>query len=87
MIIAVILILSIYLACPLVGKIALLIANSIIPDPIPFVDEFIMWVGLFAHLFRLLRIAEFVANHKKLVILLSLLLVGLVVFIIAACIG
>ena len=64
MFVAAIMIISIYLVCPIVGKIALLLANTILPDPVPFADEFIMWIGLFAHLSRLMNIAEFVRTHK-----------------------
>lgn len=44
----------------------------IVPDPIPFVDEFIMWAGLFMHLYRLMSIAEFIQNHKKAVLWVSI---------------
>lgn len=73
LIIAAIILLLIYIACPLVVKIVLLIANSIVPDPVLFIDEFIMWIGLFLHFIRLMLIAEFVYMRKKHnVILLSI---------------
>lgn len=85
-IIAAIMILLIYLSCPILGKIALLIANTLIPDPIPFVDEFIMWMGLFIHLSRLMKLAEFVRNHKKAVavafIVLVILFIAVIIFFI-----
>lgn len=71
-------IIAIYLVCPLVGKIALLLANTILPDPVPFVDEFIMWVGLFIHLSRLMWIAEFVRTHKTLCVISSIVLLLLI---------
>lgn len=85
LIIAVIMILLIYSACPLMIKIVLLIANSIVPDPIPFVDEFIMWIGLFIHISRLMRVTEFVYMHKKFIMLFCCLFVGFIIFIIATC--
>lgn len=77
-VVAAIVILGIYLTCPIVGKIALLLANSVLPDPIPFVDEFIMWIGLFAHLSRLLRVAEFIRDHKR---VLTLALVAVILML------
>ncbi len=84
-IIVAIMILSIYMACPLVGKIALLVANSIIPDAIPFVDELIMWIGLFSHLVRLMRVSEFVSAHKKTIRLFVCLFVGFAIGFIVVC--
>lgn len=85
LIIVAIMIISIYMACPLIGKIALLIVNSIVPDPIPFVDEFIMWIGLLLHLSLLMRSAEFVYTHKKLMMIFGCLFVGCIVLVIVLC--
>lgn len=60
-----IIILSIYFVCPIIGKIALLLANTVLPDPIPFVDEVIMWIGLLMNLSRLMDIAMFIREHKQ----------------------
>ena len=57
--------LVIYLLSPLVGKIALLFVNTVLPDPIPYIDEIIMWLGLLQHLERALYIAEFINEHKE----------------------
>lgn len=65
MVILAIIILSIYFVCPIVGKIALLLANMVLTDPIPLVDEIIMWVGLLMDLSRLMDVAEFVRTHKE----------------------
>lgn len=73
-----IIILAVYLASPLIGKIILLLANTYIPDPIPLVDEFIMWVGLLAYIAQLLRTIEFIAEHKIILFLLLILIIGLV---------
>ena len=59
-------ILIVYLACPIAGKIVLLIANTFIPDPIPFVDEFIMVVGLLTNIVRVGKIGTFITEHKVL---------------------
>lgn len=76
-----VIILSIYLVCPIIGKCALLLANTILPDPVPFVDEFIMWIGLFAHLSRLMRIADFVRTHKKAVTISAISILVLAVLL------
>jgi hypothetical protein len=87
LIILAIFILLIYFASPLIGKIVLLIANQFIPDPIPFVDEIIMYVGLFAHLNRLLHITNFIALHKKvikkilLILLIAIVVTGIIIII------
>lgn len=58
-------ILVIYLASPLIGKSVLLLINTVIHDPIPFIDEIIMWIGLLQHLDRALYIADYIRDHKK----------------------
>lgn len=63
-VIVAVIVMIIYLLCPLIGKIALLMVNTVVPDPIPFVDEFIMWVGLMHNLSRMTKIALFIKEHK-----------------------
>lgn len=58
-------ILVIYLASPLLGKAVLLLINTFIHDPIPFIDEIIMWIGLLQHLDRALYIADYIRDHKE----------------------
>lgn len=82
MVIVAIMILSIYFVCPIIGKIALLLANTVLPDPMPFVDEFIMWVGLFAQLSRLLRMAEFIRTHRSFCIAVATIFLLLVLIFI-----
>lgn len=59
-----VIILSIYFVCPLIGKLALLLANTVLTDPIPFVDEIIMWVGLLMDMSKLMDIAMFIRTHE-----------------------
>lgn len=65
----------IYLVCPFWLKPILLILNTIIPDPIPFVDEVIMWGGLISKLAALGRIGEFVSENKKLSIGIGIIII------------
>ena len=55
------------------------------PDAIPFVDELIMWIGLFSHLVRLMRVSEFVSAHKKTIRLFVCLFVGFAIGFIVVC--
>lgn len=81
MILVSIIIMGIYITSPIIGKIALLLANMVLPDPIPFVDEFIMWIGLFTHLSRLMDVAEFIRNHKVGVMVGVIILMLILIFI------
>lgn len=81
-VIVAIIVLAIYLACPLIGKIALLLANTVLPDPLPFVDEIIMWIGLLMNLSRLMSIAEFVQKHKKMIYITTIIITVLVILVI-----
>ena len=62
------LLLSIFVACPLIGKLILLGLNAFIPDPLPYIDEIVMIgstagniLGVFSKVGSLF---EFIWNHK-----------------------
>lgn len=57
---------SLFSVAPFLGKLALLIVNLFISDPIPYIDEIIMCVSTLRHLSVLIDVWE---NHKKLLIL------------------
>lgn len=44
-----IIVLSIYMKAPLLGKLLVLIINFFVPDPIPYIDEILMFFGLLRH--------------------------------------
>lgn len=44
-----IIVLSIYMKAPFLGKLVMLIINFILPDPVPYIDEVIMFLGLLRH--------------------------------------
>lgn len=73
-------ILGIYFISPFIGKIALLITNTILPDPIPYVDEIIMWVGLLTRLSVLANLAVFVAKFKYIILLALVCIILIIVF-------
>lgn len=66
MIIIAIIFLLFFLVAPIRTKIVLAIINIFFPDPIPYVDEFIMWGNLLMNLAKLGRIIEFIEAHKRL---------------------
>lgn len=52
-----------YCLAPLPVQFVLLLINTVTPDPIPFLDEAIMYASFIKKLARLLDILEFVENH------------------------
>lgn len=80
-----IIILVIYLACPLIGKALLLFVNTVIQDPIPFVDEIIMWIGFLSNLSRTLEVAAFTRKHKATIKKVGLIF-GAIVALLIICI-
>lgn len=46
MVIGYIFVLGVYMVCPKALKLAIFIANIFIPDPLPYLDEIIMAIGL-----------------------------------------
>lgn len=38
--------LLIYMAVPMLGKIVLFVLNIFVPDPLPYIDEIVMFLGL-----------------------------------------
>lgn len=73
-------VLGIYFISPLIGKIALLIVNTILPDPIPYADEIIMWLGLLTKLSFLANLAIFIAKFKYLLMLVFVCLFLIILF-------
>jgi len=59
-----------FLAAPLRTKIVLSIINLFLPDPIPFIDEFIMVVNTLNNLIRVGKVIEFIRSHKALSVFL-----------------
>lgn len=49
LLIAYIIVFIIYFACPKAIRLAIFLINLFIPDPLPFIDEIIMFLGLFAN--------------------------------------
>ena len=72
----------VYMAFPIKAKIVIMLLNFFLPDPIPWVDEFIMLVGIVAKMDKAVRVWEFITRHKFLVavsVILVILLVAAVV--------
>lgn len=75
-------ILFIYMLCPLIGKIILVIVNSFIPDPLPYLDECVMWLGIILNIKRALNITDFILRHRIItIILIVLAIIGIYIVI------
>lgn len=61
-----ILFLLFYIAATIRIKILLFIINLFLPDPIPYIDEFIMFGDIVVNLLKVVRIIEFINEHKVL---------------------
>lgn len=74
--------LGIFVVCPLIGKVILLILNMYIPDPLPFLDEIIM-LGSTIHnilntIMKLQQALEYAKNHKFIACILVLGIIMLI---------
>lgn len=75
MIIIAIIFLLFYIAAPIRTKIVLAFINIFFPDPIPYLDEFIMWGNLLMNLAKVGRIIEFIEEHRHLSIFCGIIIV------------
>jgi len=82
-----IIVLAIYAKIPIIGKIIMLIINSYFHDPIPYVDEIIMWAGLFQNITRTNDIIDWITLHKKLSVFLAIVLIIVLVIILTAVVS
>ncbi len=64
--------LIVYIILPLPLQLVFLAINMIVPDPIPGLDEAIMWVSVLAKLCHFLMTIEFLQKHRWLTVLLIL---------------
>lgn len=61
-IVAYVIILCVYAVCPFLIQIAGFIVNAFVPDPIPFLDEFIMILCMCSKLEKLMDFVDFVSD-------------------------
>lgn len=71
--------LLIFIACPLIGKLILLVLNVIVPDPLPYIDEIVM-IGstagnILGAVSKLDKLIDFISAHKVVGIILGIVLV------------
>lgn len=72
---------GIYVALPLWAKLVVLVINSFFPDPIPVLDEVLMFSATIRDIIRIykgMKIAEWIRMHKILSICIG---IGIVIFI------
>lgn len=82
--------LLIYLGLPLPLQLFVLLLNSVTPDPIPYIDEIIMYASFIKKLItcmHILDMLEWIKEHKILAIVLGIgVIILIITFIINFCI-
>lgn len=81
-IIVYVIILYVYSVCPFLIQFVGFGINAMIPDPIPFLDEFIMILCMLSKLEKLEKIIDFKDNHPILFWLIFLSLIALIIWLI-----
>lgn len=88
-------ILCVYAVCPFLIQITGFAINAFVPDPIPFLDEFIMIVCMFSKLEKIMDffeavgdfisdIGDYISEHRIAFIISGIVCAGLIVWIIWA---
>lgn len=76
-------ILCVYAVCPFLVQIAGFAINAFVPDPIPFMDEFIMILCMFTKIGRFLEfienVGDFISEHRIAFIIGGIVCAGLVI--------
>ena len=84
-------ILCVYAVCPFLVQIAGFAINAFVPDPIPFMDEFIMILCMFTKIGRFLEfienVGDFISEHRIAFIIGGIVCAGLVIGILWAGTG
>lgn len=68
-----------YFGLPFIVQLILTIINSAYPDPIPIIDEIVMYAGLLSKMSNAGRILTFVSDHPILGILIGAVAIYLLV--------
>ena len=71
----------VYLCLPLYLQIIFIIVNTFVNDPIPFLDEIIMYASFIKKLCNLGRIIEFIEDNKVLSIIIGVVIVVVAIFL------
>ena len=84
-------ILCVYAVCQFLVQIAGFAINAFVPDPIPFMDEFIMILCMFTKIGRFLEfienVGDFISEHRIAFIIGGIVCAGLVIGILWAATG
>ena len=84
-------ILCVYAVRPFLVQIAGFAINAFVPDPIPFMDEFIMILCMFTKIGRFLEfienVGDFISEHRIAFIIGGIVCAGLVIGILWAATG
>ena len=71
----------VYLCLPLYLQIIFIIVITFVNDPIPFLDEIIMYASFIKKLCNLGRIIEFIEDNKVLSIIIGVVIVVVAIFL------
>lgn len=71
---------GIYCCLPLPLQIPILLLNTMLPDPIPYLDEIIMYASTLKKLARLASVIEWIEDHTALAIAIFIGVVVLCIF-------
>ena len=71
---------GIYCCLPLPIQIPLLLLNTMLPDPIPYLDEIIMYASTFKKLARLSALIEWIEEHPVLTVIILVSVVVLCIY-------
>ena len=71
---------AVYFISPLHVRLLIFLANFLMPDPIPILDEVIMIAGIIGKLNFLVTIGEFISEHKKAI--LNIIIAGIIATIV-----
>ena len=69
----------VYLVLPLPLQFIFLILNTAIPDPIPYLDEIIMYASFIKKLLKYQQAYEWIQDHKTLIKILSVIIIVIII--------
>lgn len=77
--------LLIFIACPLIGKLILLVLNVIVPDPLPYIDEIVMIGSTAGNVLGAVskadKLIDFISEHKVVGVILGIVLILIIKYL------
>lgn len=73
----------VYLCLPFPIQLIFLLLNSFFPDPIPYIDEIIMYAGIMKKIINAVNVIDWIEEHPKIAIIIgSVLLILIIVLLV-----